>query len=227
MLSAAEENYLKAIFSLADAQAGGFVKTNSIANKLNTKAASVTDMLKRLFEKDLVSYQKYQGVKLTSLGEKFAKQMIRKHRLWEVFLATKLKFNWDEVHDIAEQLEHTQSEELTDRLEEFLGFPTHDPHGDPIPDKDGNFAERYNMTLADILPGTEYVVVGVKEHTAVFLNYLDKISMVLGTTVSITLLNEYDNSRDVVLNQHTKQSVSYKVAKNVLVAVKTEQDSPD
>ncbi len=224
MFSPAEENYLKAIFALAEAQSGGFVKTNSIAKKLNTRAASVTDMLKRLFDKDLVSYQKYQGVKLTGQGETIAKQMIRKHRLWEVFLANKLKFNWDEVHDIAEQLEHTRSDELTDRLDQFLGFPTHDPHGDPIPDKDGNIAMRYKHTLADLRVGETGLVVGVREHSTPFLNYLDKINLVLGTAVEIILTNDYDNSKDVLLNETTQLSISYKVAKNVLVA-KPEEDA--
>src|SRR5690554_5916872 len=136
MFSDSEENYLKSIFHLQRLSEDG-VSTNAIADRMQTKASSVTDMLKKLADKDLVNYIKYQGVTLTNKGKKTAASIIRKHRLWEVFLVEKLDFNWDEVHEIAEQLEHIQSEKLIKKLDAFLGYPKKDPHGDPIPDADG------------------------------------------------------------------------------------------
>ena len=137
-----EENYLKTIYHLtiiSDSE----ISTNAIAEKMETKASSVTDMLKKLAEKDLVDYKKYQGVSLTEKGKLSAKMIVRKHRLWEVFLVEKLDFSWDEVHDIAEQLEHIKSEKLINKLDDFLGNPTEDPHGDPIPDKNGKLPKGY------------------------------------------------------------------------------------
>src|SRR5580693_6558937 len=130
-----EENYLKAIYHLSLQSES--VSTNQIAASLNTKAASVTDMLKKLADKELINYTKYQGVTLTPQGEKIAVSIIRKHRLWEYFLVEKLNFKWDEVHDVAEELEHISSKELADRLDQFMGYPKYDPHGDPIPDSNG------------------------------------------------------------------------------------------
>src|SRR3984885_5178673 len=132
-----EENYLKAIYHLS--HESGSVSTNQIAAALNTKAASVTDMLKKLADKALINYEKYQGVTLTSAGQKIALHIIRKHRLWEYFLVEKLNFKWDEVHEMAEEMEHISSVELIDRLDKFMDYPKHDPHGDPIPDSDGKF----------------------------------------------------------------------------------------
>ena len=131
-----EENYLKTIYHLTTAS-DAEVSTNAIAEKMETKASSVTDMLKKLAEKGLINYKKYQGVSLTQDGKLAAKMSVRKHRLWEVFLVEKLGFSWDEVHDIAEQLEHIKSEKLINKLDDFLDNPTEDPHGDPIPDREG------------------------------------------------------------------------------------------
>src|SRR6476620_10565441 len=132
-----EENYLKTIYHITSSS-GAEVSTNAIAEKMETKASSVTDMLKKLADKDLVHYKKYQGVSLTDKGLHSAKMIVRKHRLWEIFLVEKLAFSWDEVHDIAEQLEHIKSEQLVNKLDAFLNFPTEDPHGDPIPNAEGN-----------------------------------------------------------------------------------------
>ena len=138
MLSKSEENYLKAIYHLSFNAKGG-ISTSAIAQQLETKSSSVTDMIKKLADKSLVLYKKYQGVTLTAEGEKIAANVIRKHRLWEVFLVEKLNFNWDEVHEVAEQLEHIHSEKLIDELDALLDYPKRDPHGDPIPDKDAEF----------------------------------------------------------------------------------------
>ncbi|MBV1888574.1 MAG: metal-dependent transcriptional regulator, partial [Urechidicola sp.] len=158
-LSYTEENYLKAIFSLSIKNENA-VSTNDIANKLNTKASSVTDMIKKLADKKLVDYKKYQGATLTKKGLKIAVSIVRNHRLWEVFLVEKLDFTWDKVHDLAEQLEHIKSEQLTEKLDTFLGHPTHDPHGDPIPDKDGKIDFGINETLSNLNEGITCVVVG-------------------------------------------------------------------
>lgn len=166
-LSQTEENYLKAIYSI-EIQTGKSVSTNKIAERMLTKASSVTDMIKKLSEKGLIDYKKYQGSKLTSKGKKIAVTIIRKHRLWEVFLVNKLNYNWDQVHELAEQLEHIKSNTLIDKLEAFLEFPTHDPHGDPIPDKNGNIIHHQNVMLSSIPKGKTCVVIGVKDSSSAF-----------------------------------------------------------
>ena len=133
-----EENYLKTIYHLTTSLSTE-ISTNAIAEMMETKASSVTDMLKKLAEKDLVHYKKYQGVFLTPKGKLAAKMIVRKHRLWEVFLVEKLDFSWDEVHEVAEQLEHIQSKKLIDKLDQFLEYPSIDPHGDPIPNAKGEW----------------------------------------------------------------------------------------
>src|SRR6201991_95913 len=158
MNTLAEENYLKSIYHLSMGDEN--VSTNQIAAALNTKASSVTDMLKKLADKALINYTRYQGVSLTPSGEKIAVNIIRKHRLWEYFLVEKLDFKWDQVHDMAEELEHISSTELIDRLDKFMGYPKHDPHGDPIPDRDGKFkmhelkpVSTFNVDEAGIISG--------------------------------------------------------------------------
>lgn len=179
MNSFTEENYLKAIFKLLE-KGGKTVSTTAIADRMNTKAATVTDMLKRLAEKKLINYQKYQGVTLTDKGKAIAVSIIRKHRLWEVFLVEKLHFKWDEVHDIAEQMEHINSDELVNRLDGFLNHPKFDPHGDPIPDAKGVFNRKKSLLLAEIAVGETCVMTGVVDHSTSFLQYLDKVGLSIG-----------------------------------------------
>src|SRR5699024_4682332 len=157
-----EENYLKAVYHL-EKQYDDSVPTNALSERMNTKASSVTDMIKRLSEKGLLIYRPYQGALLTTEGRKHALKVIRKHRLWEYFLVEKLAFSWDEVHDIAEQLEHIESEKLTDQLEAFLDCPKVDPHGDLIPDKNGNFAPIDKVLLSECRVGTRAVFIGVRD----------------------------------------------------------------
>lgn len=152
MFTYSEENYIKTIFHLEQKALEG-VSTNAIAEQMDTKASSVTDMIKKLSEKGVINYVKYQGVTLTQEGRKTALSIIRKHRLWEVFLVETLDFSWDEVHEIAEQLEHIHSEKLIDRLDKLLDFPKYDPHGDPIPTKDGTFSERDKILLSELTVG--------------------------------------------------------------------------
>ncbi len=166
--SAAEENYLKTIYSL-QRDYGSKINTNLISSKIQTKASSVTDMLKKLSTKNLVVYEKYQGVSLTEKGKKAALKVVRKHRLWEYFLVDKLKYNWDEVHSIAEQLEHIDSDTLVDNLEKFLGFPKFDPHGDPIPDKNGHVIERASNNLLELNIGDIGILDQVKDTSEIVL----------------------------------------------------------
>jgi len=219
MYSYTEENYLKTIYKLSE-QGNESINTNSIAEVLQTKAASVTDMIKKLADKKLLNYEKYKGVALTEKGRKVAVDTVRKHRLWECFLYDKLKFGWDEVHEIAEQLEHINSELLTDKLEEFLDFPTHDPHGEPIPTKNGVIKKSNFILLCDAKPNQILVMSGVADHTAVFLQHLNKISVVLGTEIQITEKNDYDGSIAVKLSGIKSMYFSKDVAKNILVKVK-------
>ncbi|MEZ4792239.1 MAG: metal-dependent transcriptional regulator [Gelidibacter sp.] len=199
MVTQSEENYLKAIYHLGK-QGVEAVSTNAIAEQLETKASSVTDMVKKLAEKDLANYIKYQGVSLTKMGRQAATSVIRKHRLWEVFLVDTLNFSWDEVHDIAEQLEHIKSEKLIDELDAFLGFPKEDPHGDPIPDKQGNFAKISKTLLSECNIGSEGIFIGVKDSSASFLQYLDKQRISLGDKIKLLHRELFDQSLEISIN---------------------------
>mgnify|MGYP000331936952 CR=1 FL=1 len=213
--SLSEENYLKAIYHLEKIAATG-VATNAIAEQMETKPSSVTDMVKKLSEKDLVNYIKYQGVTLTEKGRKTALTIIRKHRLWEVFLVDKLNFHWDQVHEIAEQLEHIHSEELISRLDKFLGEPDFDPHGDPIPDKHGNIKRTEKKLLSDLDKNQGGVCVGVKESSAEFLQYLDKKKITIGTKIKVLGKEFFDGSM-VILVGKDQSFISKKTAENLYV----------
>jgi len=211
-----EENYLKSIFSLSDDSDKG-VSTNSIAKSLSTKASSVTDMMKKLSEKGLVTYKKYYGVTLTEEGTRIAVATIRKHRLWEVFLVEQLNFNWDEVHDIAEQLEHIQSPELTDRLDDFLGNPKFDPHGDPIPNRFGEIEdERKTVLLSTLQAEQTCTLVGVADSSSMFLKHLESNSLKLGTAIEVKNYFEFDHSYAIIVNKEEK-NISHRVAENLIV----------
>lgn len=208
-----EENYLKTIYHLGK-QGSVAVSTNSIAEKMNTKASSVTDMVKKLAEKELVNYKKYYGVNLTEKGRITAIGVIRNHRLWEVFLVDKLKFSWDEVHDLAEELEHVKSKKLTDQLDAFLGFPTHDPHGDPIPNKNGQINKKNLVNLLDLDNGSEGVLWHVTDSSAIFLKYLSKNNLSLGDKIKVLEIEPFDNS--IKIKANTKQlNISENAAKNL------------
>lgn len=218
MFSLSEENYLKAIFHLERSYPTG-VSTNALAEEMEAKASSVTDMLKKLSEKDLVKYRKYQGVKLSSLGRDTAVEVIRKHRLWEVFLVEKLNFAWDEVHDVAEQLEHIKSDKLINELDRFLEFPTRDPHGDPIPDAEGNFAESNKILLSAVEPGEEGLCIGVKDSSADFLRFLDKNEIALGQKIKVLEKEDFDLSLLVEIGERELQ-LSSRIAGNLYVKKK-------
>ena len=212
-MTRSEENYLKTIFHLGGSESTP-IATNAIAEQMETKPSSVTDMAKKLAEKGLVHYKKYQGVSLTDYGVKTALSIIRKHRLWEVFLVKKLDFTWDEVHEVAEQLEHIKSEKLIDKLDELLDFPKYDPHGDPIPTRDGKFMERDQQLLSEMPVGAKGICVGVKDSSAVFLQYLDKHGIALGKSIQILSKEAFDGSLHLYIGNR-EHVVSHQIAANL------------
>lgn len=215
MFSQSEENYIKAIYHLEREVAKG-ISTNAIAKKLATKASSVTDMIKKLSEKEVVVYKKYQGVTLTEFGKKTAVNIIRKHRLWEVFLVDKLNFSWDEVHEVAEQLEHIKSPKLIDELDAFLGFPKRDPHGDPIPDKEGNVHTIEKSLLSTLEINEEGICVGVDDSSSEFLQFLDKQQIALGKRIKVINIEPFDGSLQIKLDDK-EISISHKIANNLYI----------
>ena len=218
MHSFTEENYLKTIYALAARQDGDEVSTNALAEMTATKAASVSDMLKKLADKQLIHYKKYQGVRLTDEGERLALKIIRRHRLWEVFLVEKLGFGWDEVHSMAEELEHIRSDELVERLDAFLNNPQFDPHGDPIPTVAGEMPTTGYRQLSDITTGGRVRIMGVLEHSAEFLQHLVRSGLTLGCEVVVNQISSFDRSIEVQIKPETTLFISYDVARNLLVS---------
>ncbi len=214
-MTSSEENYIKVIYHLSVASSKG-VSTNAIAEELKTKASSVTDMIKKLSDKNFISHQKYYGVTLTEKGKKEAKMIVRKHRLWEVFLVEKLGFSWDEVHDIAEELEHIKSEKLTNKLDAYLGFPMTDPHGDPIPDEKGKIQPIVKSLLSEVAIQTPFLCVGVKDSSAVFLQYLNKQKITLGSQIKVLEKESFDDSFVIELDGKIL-TISNKIAINLYV----------
>ncbi len=214
-LTYAEENYLKAILRLTGPPDMN-ISTNAIAAHQETSAASVTDMLKKLAEKELITYQRYKGAQLTDHGKQIATVLLRKHRLWEVFLVQSLGMSWDEVHDIAEELEHIQSDQLIERLDAFLGYPKYDPHGDPIPNAKGKYTLRAQLLLTELKPGQEGVVVGVRDANNSLLRHLNDKGISIGKKATVQDNDPYDQT--VRLRIEDKElSISGKVAQNILI----------
>ena len=214
MNSQSEEDYLKALYHLE--MDFDSVSTNSIADYLDMKPSSVTDMLKKLAEKKFINYQKYKGTSLTKKGKLIALSIIRKHRLWETFLVDKLGFGWDQVHIIAEQLEHIKSEELIENLDNFLGNPKYDPHGDPIPNKNGEIEKMNQKLLVELKASQKGIITGVKKGTASLLNYLDKEKVKLGDSIKVIEILEFDGTYIVEINKR-KLTFSEKICQNLLL----------
>jgi DtxR family Mn-dependent transcriptional regulator len=213
-----EENYIKTIFKLEEIEKPKAVSTNYIAIKLSMQPATVTDMIKRLSEKKIVEYKKYHGVLLTAKGKKIALTIIRKHRLWEVFLVNKLNFKWDEVHEIAEQLEHINSVDLIEKLDDFLGNPKFDPHGDAIPDKEGKMRQLNSFPLNTIThKKLNYIFSGVLNHETKFLQYLSTIKLSIGNVITIESINDYDQSYKIKINNKYHEFLSHQVTSSILV----------
>ena len=214
-MTLAEENYLKTIFHL-ERKLKSEVSTNALAERMQTRASSVTDMMQKLADKKMLVYKKYKGVQLTEKGKKAAAYVVRKHRLWEVFLVDKLKFHWDEVHEIAEQMEHIKSVELIKRLDAFLGHPDFDPHGDPIPDKDGNIKKAEKRLLSELIKNQIGFCVGVKESSPEYLQYLDKKKIKIGTKINVLGKEFFDGSMMIQVGRD-QFFVSKQIAENLYV----------
>ena len=212
--STSEENYIKAIFHL---QKDGTVTTNELAAELHTKPASVTDMMKKLSTKKLVHYKAYHGFTLTGEGRKVALLIIRRHRLWEFFLAEKLKFSWEEVHAVAEDLEHVSSKKLIDKLDEYLGFPRTDPHGDPIPDSNGKIETSKQVCLLEMPLNKSGIVSHVSDQSSGMLDLLSHKKIGIGTKLEVKKRFSYDNSLEIKIQQQTPINISEQLAKNIFV----------
>lgn len=217
-LTSTEENYLKAIYKISERSGDQNSSTNAIALEIGTSAASVSDMLRKLADKNLIHYEKYYGVSLTKEGLKNALQLIRKHRIWEVFLHDSLHFKWDEIHDMAEQLEHVQSDELINRLEVFLGHPKFDPHGDPIPNQSGSFTYRAQTPLSNIKSKDILVsILGVKNSDQEFLKFLDTMDIRPGTILKVIDYTHFNKSLTLVNDQNKTMTLGFDVTKDILV----------
>lgn len=214
-VSSSKENYLKAIYHLQEED--GVVTTNALAKELDTRAASITDMLKKLKTQKLLLYEKYQGFRLSPEGRKVAIQIIRKHRLWEVFLVEKLSFGWEEVHEMAEELEHITSKKLIDRLDEFLGFPKSDPHGDPIPDINGKMSPKKQVSLMELAINVPGLVSNITDQSSEMLELLRHKGISLGTKLEIKKRFSFDNSLELKIKNQPSITISENVAKNVFV----------
>ena len=214
MNTKSEEDYLKCLYHLQ--QGNKNVSTNEIANYLSMKPSSVSDMLKKLAEKKCVNYLKYKGSSLTKKGKLIALSVIRKHRLWETFLVNKLGFSWSKVHNIAEQLEHVNSEELIDKLDHFLAYPQIDPHGDPIPQKNGTIAELNQKLLSELKHGEEGIITGIKKGTPSLLNFLDQKNIKLGDQIQLISILEFDQSAEVIIHEKAI-NLSEKICSNLLI----------
>jgi DtxR family Mn-dependent transcriptional regulator len=214
-LTVSEENYIKAIFHLQEAD--GTVSTNQLAANIHTKPASVTDMLKKLTSKRLLLYKPYQGVRLSSEGRKLALEIVRKHRLWESFLVDKLQFGWDEVHEVAEELEHISSKKLVDKLDQFLGNPRFDPHGDPIPDSNGVMLSLRQVNLLDLKPHTKAEVCSVGSQSPELLELLKHKQILIGTRLEVQCKFEFDHSLEIQLEGRGNITISQQLAQALFV----------
>jgi len=210
-----EENYIKTIYHLQRADA--LVTTNELASTIKTKAASVTDMLKKLKTKKLLHYKPYQGFTLSDEGKKVALEIIRKHRLWEYFLVNKLQFGWDEVHDIAEQLEHINSPALIKKLDAYLDFPRFDPHGDPIPDINGKIEVSKQVNLMDLELNVEAEVSAVGSQSTELLELLKHNKIGIGTVLEVIKKFSYDNSVEIKIKKNPAFLISSKMAQTLFV----------
>jgi DtxR family Mn-dependent transcriptional regulator len=216
-LTQAEENYIKNIYHLQ--QRSGLVTTNDLASILRTKPASVTDMIKKLKMKKLLQYEPYKEFCLTPYGKKIALGVIRKHRLWEYFLVKKLQFEWDEVHDVAEQLEHVESKKLVEKLDAFLEFPRFDPHGDPIPDSNGKMVVLHELNLIDLPFNKQAEVTSVRNQSTELLELLKHKNINIGTKLEIKRKFDFDNSIEVKMKNFSPVTISEQLAKALFVKI--------
>lgn len=217
MLSYTEENYLKALFHLTyETEQYNEAGTNQLASYMGVKPATATDMLRKLKEKGLIDYEKYGKITLSDDGKSHALEVLRKHRLWETFLFQKLDFSWDEVHEVAEQLEHIHSPKLIDKLDKFLGFPEYDPHGDAIPDANGNLKPSFRKSLAEVEPGVQCKMVAVRDNTVAFLQYVSQLNLKINTPIKVLSRQSYDGTIEILIDSQLN-TVSQKFAENIMI----------
>jgi DtxR family Mn-dependent transcriptional regulator len=210
-----EENYIKAIYHLQ--QEAERVNTMLLASTLAAKPASITDMLKKLKTKRLLDYKPYYGFKLSAEGNRVALGIIRRHRLWEFFLAEKLKFNWEEVHEMAEDLEHVSNKKLIDKLDAFLGYPKFDPHGDPIPDQDGKIQKEEHVLLSELKVKTQGRVTKIKSHSTKIMALIAHQQINIGSKITVKKVFEFDESMEIVIDGKTTKNISQQLAKNIFI----------
>jgi len=214
-LSVTEENYIKTIYLLQ--QVDENVTTNEVAATMNTKAASVTDMLKKLKGKKILNYEKYRGFRLSTEGKKIALSIVRKHRLWEYFLVDKLQFGWDEIHEVAEEMEHITSKKLIDKLDAFLGYPKFDPHGDPIPDTNGRMIIQHQVNLSDLTPNTSAEITMVGSQSTELLELLKHKNITIGTRIEVKQKFSFDNSIEIKIKTQQPFIISQQLAQVLFV----------
>jgi DtxR family Mn-dependent transcriptional regulator len=213
--SISEENYIKSIYHLQ--KANDSVSTNALAHQLNTKPASVTEMLKKLQVKGLLNYNPYKGFRLSREGNKAALIIIRRHRLWEFFLVDKLQFSWEEVHEVAEELEHVRSKKLVDKLDVFLGHPKFDPHGDPIPDSNGKISAQEQLPLAHLPLNKQAVITSVQNQSSELLSFLSSRNIIIGTKLEVKRRLPFDNSIEIKFKNRQSINISEQVANAIQV----------
>lgn len=215
MHSYTEENYLKALFNLANEK--GEVSANELSKKLDIKMPTVNSMMKKLAEKKLVHYESYKPLKLTEKGKKEAGLIIRKHRLTEMFLVQKMGFGWEQVHEIAEQMEHLKAPHFFEKMDEMLGFPTLDPHGSPIPDKAGKISWKQYDKLSDCKAGDTVKIAAVINGSDDFFKFLNGRELQLGVKIKIKSIEIFDRSMIVSYNKKTAETLSHTVTERLLV----------
>jgi DtxR family Mn-dependent transcriptional regulator len=215
MLTTTEENYIKALLRIS-AEGDGEAGTNQLAARLDVRPATVTDMVKKLREKSLVDYKRYGKIRLTDKGRSKATEIVRKHRLWETFLFDKLGFSWDEVHEVAEQLEHIQSDKLIEQLDKFLGYPKFDPHGDTIPNANGDFQHEKRYSLAESKVGENYTIIAVRDNSPEFLQYASRMGLTINSVVNIIEHFNFDGSIAISIDDKAI-NISQKVAENIYI----------
>ena len=215
MQSETIENYLKTIYHLS-AGNSNIVNNKQLAEKLHVSPATVTEAVKKLHELKLVIYEKSYGTRLTTSGSKMALNIVRRHRIWETYLANELGFGWDEVHEIAEELEHIKNDKLIKKLSEKLGHPNFDPHGDPIPDEKGKIQKSNFIKLSEVKIKSHYKIMGVTDHSTTFLKYLEKHQLIIGASINIKTIEEFDNSI-ILICQKKEVSISPKAAECIIV----------
>jgi DtxR family Mn-dependent transcriptional regulator len=219
MASPTEENYLKALFNLANSQ--GEITLSELASRLQVSLPTANSMVKSLQKSQWVNYEKYKPLTLTAEGQLLAASIIRKHRLTELFLVHVMKFGWEEVHEVAEQIEHIHAPKFFERMDEMLGHPAADPHGSPIPDLEGKLQQQSYVPLSTVLPGQKVQLLALSNSSAELLEFLNGRGLSLGLTLTIISTERFDQSMILSYTDHPSEALSGKVCERLLVFVQT------